>query len=412
MTNLTATQQDERAAVLDILRGIALLGICLANYPVLSLYIFQAPAVWQTMPTPQLDEWLAYIHFVFIDGKFYSLFSLLFGIGFSIILLRSQQKNKNGLAVFYRRLFILLLIGLAHALLFWVGDILLLYALVGMLLPLFRQVSDRNLVIIAVCLILAPIAVDALKVVSDNSLNLSTPLQKLAYEKEGRLGITDSNFGTWLIEHRSYKDIFAFNRAEIFFRYQDLINSNRPLKVLAMFLLGLYAGRKMIYAKPEENQILLRQLKKWGLIIGLPLSCIYAYLELNGAHIPDPKALLTTAAYALSVIPLSLGYTGSIVLWYARNKQNRFLLLFAAPGRMALTNYIMQTILGITIFYGIGFGLGGRTGLSMVCLIAIGVYIFEMIFSHYWLKYFNYGPLEWIWRMLTYGKYLPIKKTQ
>jgi uncharacterized protein len=86
------------------------------------------------------------------------------------------------------------------------------------------------------------------------------------------------------------------------------------------------------------------------------------------------------------------------------------LKLFSAPGRMALTNYILQTLLGILIFYGIGFGMGGTTGLIYVILIALGVYGLEMVFSHFWLKYFNYGPLEWIWRQLTYGKSLPLRK--
>ncbi|MEO6347600.1 MAG: hypothetical protein ABIO60_06785 [Aquaticitalea sp.] len=134
---------SERADILDILRGIALLGICLANYPDFSLYVFQMPEVVAKMPTAMIDKCVAYFHFIFIDGKFYGLFSLLFGIGFSIILLRSRSK-RLGLTIFYRRIIILLLMGLAYVPLLWEGDILLLYALIGLCLPLFRNVSDKN----------------------------------------------------------------------------------------------------------------------------------------------------------------------------------------------------------------------------------------------------------------------------
>ena len=402
--------QQERSRILDILRGIALLGIGLANYPVLSLYVFQAPQAWSQMPTAAIDEPLAFVHFIFLDGKFYTLFSLLFGIGFSIILLRSQQKNKNGLAIFYRRLFILLLIGLAHSLFIWIGDILLLYALVGMLLPLFRNMSDRKLLICAAVLILSPILIDTLKVISDNKINLSAPLKNIWYQKEAQMGITEQNFPTWLMVHRSYSEVVQFNMVEFFMRWSDLINSNRPLKVLGIFLLGLYAGRKMIYAKLDEYLPLLKKIQLYGFIIGLPVSVLYAYFEMMQPMIPHPLGLVNTAAYAFSVVPLSLAYTATICRWYNKNTGNRFLRLFAAPGQMALTNYLMQSIIAIFIFYGVGLGYGATMGLAYVLLIVIGVYGIQMIYSYFWLQYFNYGPFEWLWRMLTYGKFLKLRK--
>lgn len=403
-------QQNNRSQVLDILRGIALLGIILANYPVISLWVFQGPAVWETMPTAAIDRFIGFFHFTFIDGKFYTLFSLLFGIGFSIILLRARQKNTNGLAIFYRRLFLLLLIGLFHSLFIWIGDILLLYALTGMLLPLFRNVKDRNLLIIAAILILSPILMDTLRVVTNNEVNISAPLSRIHAEKESSIGITDVNFGTWVIDHKTFPELFKFNSVEFFMRWQMLLASNRPLKVLGIFIMGLYVGRKLVYARLEENKILLKKIRLWGFVIGIPVSVAYAFLELTGPHLPAPGALLTTVSYALSVVPLSLAYTCTICLWYLKNNNGPLLNVFAAPGRMALTNYLMQSIIGIGIFYGIGLGLGAKTGLAYVLLIAMAVYIVQVICSHYWLKYFNYGPCEWIWRMLTYGKVLKLKK--
>lgn len=405
------SQQHERAGILDILRGIALFGIILANYPVVSLWVFQGPPVWQTMPTANIDMPLGFLHFTFLDGKFYTLFSLLFGIGFSIILLRAQQKNINGLAIFYRRLFILLLIGLFHSLFIWIGDILLLYALAGMLLPLFRNVKDKNLLIIALVLILSPILFDTLKYVSDNKINMALPFGRMHAKMEQAAGINDANFGTWVIHHKTYAELFEFNCIEFFMRWQMLFNSNRPFKVLGIFILGLYVGRKMMYAKLEENKQLFKKIQRWGFIIGLPLSVGYAYFELAGGnHFAGSAPVFTTILYAFSVVPLSLAYTTTIALWFMKNRNSKLLNAFAAPGRMALTNYLLQSIIGITIFYGIGLGLGAKTGLAYVLLIATGVYLLQIIYSKLWLKYFNYGPFEWLWRMMTYGRVLKLKK--
>lgn len=405
----TPVSISERADILDILRGIALLGICLANYPVFSLYIFQTPETLATMPTASIDKWVDYFHFIFIDGKFYSLFSLLFGIGFSIILLRTKAKAL-GLSVFYRRIVILILMGLAHSLLLWQGDILLLYGLIGLILPLFRNVTNRNLILFWALLILFPILMDLIKVVSENRWNVSKPMERMAMVADAAYGITDTNWRTWFMDHPKYVDLLKYNQSGILWRYQELLENNRFFKVLGMFLLGLYVGKNLIYRKMEENKSLLKKVQIWGFSIGLPISVTYAFLELDDHRLPEAFALMDTAAYVFSVVPLSLAYTSTICIWFLKGSHSKLLKLFSAPGRMALTNYILQTLLGILIFYGIGFGMGGTTGLIYVILIALGVYGLEMVFSHFWLKYFNYGPLEWIWRQLTYGKRLPLRK--
>lgn len=400
---------SERAHILDILRGIALLGICLANYRSFSLYVFQTSEVINQLPTARIDEWVSYFHFIFIDGKFYSLFSLLFGIGFSIILLRTKAKG-FGLSIFYRRIVILLLMGLAHLLLLWDGDILMLYALIGLFLPLFRNVSDRKLIFIWVLLILFPIFMDLIKVLTDNQWNVAKPLEKVALAADDVRGITDTNWRTWFLDHPTYADLLRFNQSGILWRYQGLLENNRIFKVLGMFLLGLYVGRKLIYRKLEENKSLLKKVQLYGFAVGLPLSVAHAYLSLDGHYLPEAFALMDTATYAFSVVPLCLAYTCTICLWFLNGSNRKLLQLFSAPGRMALSNYILQTILGILIFYGLGFGLGYKFGLIFILLIAVGVYGLEIVFSHLWLRHFNYGPLEWIWRQLTYGKKFPLRK--
>ncbi|MCD8031541.1 MAG: hypothetical protein LUF85_12160 [Bacteroides sp.] len=141
---IQSTTTPQRHLILDALRGMALLGICLANYPEFSLYTFLDSSVTAAMPTAPVDTVVKYLQYIFIDGKFYTLFSILFGIGFSLMLTNAREKGINGLRIFYRRMAVLLLIGLIHLVFLWAGDILILYAFVGFFLPLFRKLSDKK----------------------------------------------------------------------------------------------------------------------------------------------------------------------------------------------------------------------------------------------------------------------------
>jgi uncharacterized protein len=396
---------SERHIILDVLRGIALSGICLANYSEFSLYTFQTKEVVESMPTADTDRIIKFLQYVFIDGKFYTLFSLLFGIGFSIIISNAVKKGSNGMKIFYRRMTALLFIGLFHLIFLWAGDILILYAAVGLLLPLFRNVSDKKLILFSVLFLLSPIIIDGFIVCFN--WNLSAPVIKATQYFHNKAGITDENFPVWLVEGKTYTEILKFNLAGAFIRMQEFIDGNRVFKVLGLFLLGLYIGRNKIYGNLNEKKRLLKQVMFYGFIIGFPTSVLYAWESTNGR----PLGLTGHSfIYAISVVPLSLAYISSICLWYLRNKESKLFTVLAAPGRMALTNYIGQSVSGIIIFYGIGLGLGAATGLVHVELIAAGVFLLQILFSCLWLRNFRFGPLEWCWRMLTYGKKLKLTK--
>ena len=156
--------QNERSDILDVLRGFALLGVLLDNIFGFTGWGFLTQPMREALPTWPADGIVGLSELTFINGKFYSLFSLLFGIGFSIILIRNEQKGINPLKIFYRRLFILLLIGALHLFGLWEGDILFLYALIGFILPLFRKCSDKTLIITAAALILSPIILDCINI--------------------------------------------------------------------------------------------------------------------------------------------------------------------------------------------------------------------------------------------------------
>ncbi|MBK6827337.1 MAG: DUF418 domain-containing protein [Chitinophagaceae bacterium] len=400
----------ERSNLLDALRGFALLGVMMDNLFGFSGWAFLPQPAKESLSTWTSDGIIGMLEQVFINGKFYSLFSLLFGIGFSIILVRNEQKGTNPLKIFYRRLLILLLLGAGHLLLLWEGDILLLYALIGFILPLFRKLSNRHLLILAAVLIFSPLLFDLFSVLFQ--YKNGSILEKLAISIDQKNGIpADENFAYYL-----YKDGAGWNEwrnwqeSGYLYRYAYILDSNRIPKVLGMFLIGLYAGRKMIYAHLADNISLFKRLRKWGLLIGIPSAIACFYFEFFQKHIPSPIGMVHTLFYATSVVPLCLAYVSMICLRWERKKGMTRFRFLAPMGRMALTNYLMQTIIGICIYYGVGLGFGSRVGPSVFVPIGIAVYLLQVAYSHCWFRYFNFGPMEWIWRQLTYGKRLPLLK--
>ena len=401
---------SERAGILDALRGFAILGIFLDNIFGFTGYGFFSMEHREALPTFYVDGVLGGLEMSFVHGKFYSIFSLLFGIGFSIILLRNRQRGVNPLKVFYRRLFILFLIGSFHLFILWEGDILLLYALIGCLLPLFRNCSDKSLLVWAIALIASPIVIDLVKVLLHT---YTAPfLQEIGESIDKKNGLpTGDALSQYLNKEGSgWKEWRNWQASAWAYRFSYLIESNRIPKVLGMFLFGLYAGRKMIYANLADHIIMFKKLRKWGFIVGIPTSIAMTVFEFDGKEVPNPWGLLDSVLYAVSVVPLALAYVSAVCRFWIRTKGNNKWQVLAPVGRMALTNYLMQTILSIIIFYGLGFGLGGNIGPAVFFPIAFAIYICQVVYSNWWFKHFNYGPMEWLWRQLTYGKRLPLRK--
>lgn len=407
VTNHTAipVRSSERYVILDVLRGLALLGIALANFPEFSLYSFLSVEAADVMPTAGIDRIVRYLQYIFIDGKFYTIFSLLFGIGFSIIITNAARKGANGFRIFYRRMLGLMLIGFLHLMFLWSGDILMLYALLGMLLPLFRNLPNRALLVWAFVLMAIPVAVDF--TVEMSGISPSASVVELQQFYCNRYGITDENFAYWLRDAKHYSGTFEFLIQGALVRIQEFIDGNRYFKVTGLFLLGFCIGRNRLYADLSGLMPQLKRIACYGFIVGVPLSFIYAWSAMNGR----PWGLgMHAVLYFTSVFPLGFAYVAGICLCYLRRPQWKGFRFSAMPGRMALTNYIGQSVFGMLLFYGIGFGFGAGVGLVYVVLIAAGVWIVQALFSGLWLHYCQFGPLEWIWRMLTYGKVFKLIK--
>lgn len=246
MQNAVPVSLHERAKILDILRGFALLGVLIDNVFGFTGYGFFSQEQSASLSTAGVDHILGFLEQAFINGKFYSIFSLLFGIGFYIMLVRNEQKGLNPYKIFYRRLFILLVIGLLHLMLLWEGDILVLYALLGCLLPLFRKCSDKTLLITALALLASPVLIDIIKVLLHIKTGAFLENPAMAIDKSNGVPL-DQSYATYLFKDGAgWKEWRNWQASGYLYRYSYIIESNRIPKVLGMFLLGLLAGRKMM----------------------------------------------------------------------------------------------------------------------------------------------------------------------
>lgn len=404
-THALPTRSTERYVILDALRGFALLGIALANYPEFSLYTFLHADIVESMPTYGIDRIVRFLQYFLIDGKFYTIFSLLFGIGFAIIISHAAARGADGFRVFYRRMGVLTLIGLVHLMFIWSGDILMLYALLGLLLPLFRRVSDRCLLGWAVVCLVVPVFVDAMQEAFDFSLS-ATVVGWQHYWCD-RYGITDQNFAYWLRDATDYATVFQFLIQGALVRVQEFVDGNRYFRVFGLFLIGFYIGRHRLYADLAGIRPQLRHVFRYGLAAGIPLSLLYAW---SGTHHHVWGLTVHSLLYLVSVFPMGFAYVAGLCLLYLHRPRSRAFRLLAAPGRMALTNYIGQSLVGMFLFYGIGMGWGASVGLTQTEAVALIVYACLLVGSRLWLSACNFGPLEWLWRMLTYGRRFPLLK--
>lgn len=349
------------------------------------------------MPTAAIDKAVRFLQYLLIDGKFYTIFSVLFGIGFSLILAH------HGRRLFVRRMAILVAIGFLHLMFIWSGDILLLYAIGGLLLTLFVKMTDRRLFAIAVSLILIPIALDALT--EFGGIEFARPFYEKWWAVATANGITEANFATWLRDADSYSEVFAFLQQGACERMWEFVEGHRLPKVLGLFIMGYLIGKHRLYARLHE--LPLRRMLLLSLGVALPTSLLYAWSATTG----HPWGRTVHAAlYAVSVIPMALSYAVAVCMLYRHCPDRSVWSWLAAPGRMALSCYIGQSLIGVFLFYGIGLGLGLSMGLVYIELSAIVVFLLQIVLCRCWLHYFRFGPLEWLWRLATYGHYFPIKR--
>ncbi|MDA1534258.1 DUF418 domain-containing protein [Bacillus cereus] len=376
--------QGERIHSIDIIRGIAVLGIFLVNWPVIAgVDSRDITGIYEG-----IDSYIRLFYDMFIQTKFYTIFSFLFGLGFYIFMTRAEAKTDRPKTLFVRRLLILLLFGFLHYVLLWDGDILHTYAITGFFLFLFYKREPRTILIWSIVLLsfmqlFSLLGSLLMLIVPVEELGLSTAIMPL--ENWG-LQITDRF-------HSFYSEAIS--------------NSLIMLpETLGLFLLGLYAGKKDIFRRAKE---LDPKLKKWQIImfvLTLPMWFIMVYFFMNN----QPYMPLSLMGITMiSGKTLFIFYIFTLMRLLQKEKWQTLLRPFQYVGRMALTNYISHTIVTLLVF-GLLFKNYYPAPLWVGPLFCIGFYTLQIFISRWWLSRYQYGPLEYIWRLGTYGKMMPLKK--
>ncbi len=413
MQTLAPVQSNDRVIFMDVLRGFAILGIFIANLGTGFSWYNESVNATGPMLLPKADHTMSFMHHMLIEGKFYSIFSLLFGWGIALQFKRAEAKGINAAPTVRRRLLFMLLLGAIH-LLIWPGDIVFFYAMLGFILLPLRKFSNKVLLVTGIILVLSPILLYWLKMTWP-VLNYPAELLTKTGIKvdEALLNLKSEEDFMNLMKNGTWFDQLKANITGFFFRYQYLFFVSRVPKVLGMFLIGYVVGRSEFYKNIVQHKKLIYWIIGVGLVIGLPANYFLAHYmstAMGDYFQLKPKGWYQTIVYALGVVPLAMAYVGIFMLCFQKTSCKKIMLLMAPAGKMAFSNYIMQSLVGNFVFLGAGLGYMGQVGPVYFTLFGILFFIIQIIISTFWLRYFNYGPVEWLWRSGTYGKWQPMRR--
>jgi uncharacterized protein len=394
---------SERILFVDVLRGMALFGILAANMRAFfaPLDAYEHIGVLYHSRADVLAQ--AFIE-ALIQGKFISIFSFLFGMGFAIQMSRAEARGARFMGFYPRRLLALALFGLIHGLLIWAGDVLLTYALSGAILLLFRKRQQKTLLWWAGSLFALPI------VGSTIFLALYFSRFHRPWMDPERPDMNKLYAVIHIYAHGTVRQILAQNWVEW---KQALPLELFAIYAAALFLLGMWVWRAGIVQRLEEYRPVLKRVCAWCIPAGLVLSSFVAVVK---AVIPPGTVSLWGWFAGILWLPgahiLATGYVSGLALLFLRQDWRRILFPFASVGRMALTNYLMQSVLCTLFFYHYTTGLYGRIGPAIGLVPTVVLYGAQVAFSNWWLKSYRFGPMEWLWRGMTYGKFPSMSKEE
>jgi len=402
----------ERIVALDVLRGVAILGILVMNVQSFAMPFaaYSNPHGWGGEPTAvDLLVW-AFAH-LFAEQKFMTLFSILFGAGAALMLDRLQAKGLPAARVHYRRMGGLILIGAAHGYLLWYGDILFGYGVCGLLLYPFRNVRPARLLAVGfVVLCVAPAIGQGFglylsQLPAEQQAELMAGMvpsdEAVAYEvetyRQGWLAQMRHRVPTSLAFQTVFLLLFTFWRA------------------LGLMLVGMALYRWAVITAGRSPG-LYRRLALWGFGLGLPI-CVAGLLLIVAREFDFQVVWLVAGVVNyLGSLGVSLGYLALVMLWCLSEAPSAATAAvrrsLAAVGRMALTNYLLQTVLCVFVFYGgLGLGLFGHVSRLEQWLVVLAVWGFQLLVSPWWLERFRFGPAEWLWRTMTYLRPQPMRRS-
>lgn len=387
----------QRHEVLDALRGLALFGVLLVNLRDFSLYALLPDAAQAALPTAGIDRVLATAMALLVDVKSATLFAMLFGVGFALQMQRAAS-DPDVARRYLRRLLLLVVIGLAHAWLLWWGDILRYYAVLGLLLLPLGRAGPRVLAVAGLLIalfatpLLRPFIMPALPALPGAAAAAADAVAAFSGQDAGAVLATNLDYDLRM----------------------RIANWSLVLFVLGRLLVGAAIGFAGVLQEPQRHRRFWRTLLAVCLPLGIAATVFVvlrdnAWLFADGWWKTTAARNVSTVVRSASSLALALSYMALVVLLF-ETRARRALVAFAPVGRMALTHYLGQTVLGIALFYGIGLGIGPRYGLIGTLIAAIAIFALQTAASRWWLQRYRFGPAEWLWRSLTYGQLQPLRR--
>jgi uncharacterized protein len=436
VAGVTPVAQSERIAIIDSLRGIALLGILLMNIPVFALprqAILNLNVRNEYSGANYYTWWIVNGGF---EGTMRALFSLLFGAGCILLIERLEKKNTilSAADIYYRRLIWLLIFGLIDAFIFlWYGDILFSYAVCGLFLFPFRKLKPSWLLTLGIVIMLISGLRSTIGLYDSASVRKKGEQVAAILKKDSTVKLTDEQKADkakydGLVERRKIenirkeadKNVKEMNKGyfAIMSKFKDINVSVQSTYLydstfwdtLCLFFIGMALFRWGVLTG-ERSKKFYWWLMIIGYGIGLPVS--YYFLRTLGAVSFDWSRLadrLIVDLYQEKRTFTALGHVGLVMLIYKYGLADRFLAMMAKVGQMAFTNYLCQSVFCAVIFYGFGFAQFGLLERYQVYYVAGAIWLFQIIFSNIWLKFYQFGPFEWLWRSLVYWKLQPMRK--
>lgn len=411
----TTSPDSARIATLDIVRGIAVMGILAMNIVAFAMPFaaYMNPAAYGGDSGINLGSWL--VSFILVDGKMRGLFSILFGASTLLVIDRAARAGASGGAVHFRRMAVLLLFGLVHFYFIWFGDILSLYAMCGMVIYAFRNRSPRALVAWAIGFFTISFLIfSAMSLSAAMAGQPDLPPEQRQGMEEARRQIdleTGASSPRIAEELALYRGGYAGQveqrlGRQTFFPLQSLFFFG--WETLGLMLLGMALFKSGYLTGAWDS----RRYRKWAAIcfsIGVPGAIALALLQLRSGF---DSALVFGSAIAWSMpfdILIAVGWAALIILWSRHGASTALRDRVAAAGRMAFTNYLMTSVLMTALFYGWGIGLFGQLDRAALWLPVLGMWGMMLAWSKPWLDRYRYGPLEWLWRSLSRGSMQPMR---
>ncbi|MFD4242386.1 DUF418 domain-containing protein [Streptomyces sp. NPDC058525] len=385
------TAAPRRLSHVDALRGFALWGILLVNITFLAS-AYQGSGVEEPAFRSALDTAVRLLTVVFLETKFYLLFSFLFGYSFTLQLASADRDGAAFLPRFLRRCAGLFVLGIGHAVLLFPGDILTTYAVLGLVLLAVHRIRPRTAVGTAVVL-LAVIAAGylllawAVTAAGGGGLDTEAVTEQGRQATEALRGDAASVIGAHLRQLPDMVFVLAFFQAPAAF---------------AAFLLGLAAGKRGVLTDPARHERFLRRLQWVGFPVGLAGALVWAHA--THAHPGTAYQLVAVAVDVLTAPLLAAAYAATVLRTLAGPRGRRLEAALAPAGRMTLTNYLAQSLVLALVFTGYGAALVGRLAPAYVTLTALALFAAQLAFSRWWLAHHPYGPVEWALRAVTLAR--------